>query len=168
METHTTGMFKSLCRILKMSDTKQIYIDIIRIISETTRVPKEDLSLDTSVNIDLRIEGDDWDELMYPIVDKYPIEDFSEFEFSRHMRPEGDLILPFLLELVLSIPRVLTGSIIFLFNKRIGRIFFKKRFFGILKYEEKPLYIADIYNSVLKNKWNYAKNSNLNLKQLIL
>ena len=55
----------------------------------------------------------------------------------------------------------------YLFNKKQGRCILKKRIFGILKYDNQPLYIADIFNSLLKGKWEYAKDSDLNLKQLI-
>ena len=151
-----------------MRNAKQIYEDLVRIISERTRVPIEKLNLSTTLNLDLGINGDDWDELVYPIFDKYPINEYSDFEFSRHMRPEGDLILPFFLEIILSVPRLLIGAIIYLFNKEIGCQIFKKRIFGILKYDNQPLYIADIYNSILKGKWEYAKNSDLDLKQLII
>ena len=151
-----------------MNDTKQTYDDLIGIISKVTRVPVENLNLDTTVNIDLEIYGDDWDELMWPILDKYPIDENSEFEFSRHMRPEGDLILPFLLEIVLTIPRLLIGVILYSFNQKIGGRLLKNRIFGILKYDKQPLYIADIYNSILKGKWEYAKDSDLDLRRLII
>jgi hypothetical protein len=151
----------------KMTDTKQTYDDLIGIISKVLRVPIENLNLDTTINNDLGIYGDDWDELMYPILDKYPIDEHSDFEFSRHMRPEGDLILPFLLEIILTLPRLLLGAIIYPINRKIGSRILKKRIFGLLKYDNQPLYIADIYNSILMRKWEYAKDSDLDLKQLI-
>lgn len=151
-----------------MNQTKQTYNDLIDIISKVTREPIENLNRDTTINIDLEIYGDDWDELMWPILDKYPIDEHSDFEFSRHMRPEGDLTLPFLLEIVFIGLRLLLGAVIYPFNRKIGSRIFKKRIFGILKYDNQPLYIADIYNSILKGKWEYAKDSDLNLKQLII
>ena len=150
-----------------MKDTKRKYEDIIAIVSKVTGEPIEKLSLDTTLNIDLKIHGDDWDDLMLPITDKYPINEYSDFEFSRHMSPEGDLILPFLLEIVLTIPRLVVGAIVYPFNKMTGIRIFNKRIFGILKYDNQPLYIADIYNSILKGKWEYAKDSDLYLQQLI-
>jgi hypothetical protein len=150
-----------------MRDTKQIYEDLISIISKVTKVPIENLYLDTTINIDLEIYGDDWDELMWPILDKYPIDEHSEFEYSRHMKPEFDLILPLLFEIILTIPRLLIGAIIYPFSKKMGSRIQKKRIINFLMYENQPLYIADIYNSILKGKWEYAKNSDLNLIQLI-
>lgn len=83
--------------------------------------------LETTINIDLKIYGDDWDELMWPILDKYPIDEHSDFDFSRHMRPEGDLILPFLLEIILTIPRLLVGAVIYPFNKKTGQVVVLKK-----------------------------------------
>lgn len=152
---------------LPMRDAKLKYEDLISIVSEVTREPVGKLNLDTTVNIDLGICGDDWDELMWPILNKYSIDEHSDFEFSRHMSPEGDLILPFLLEIVLTIPKLLIGAVIYPFNRKMGSRIFKKRIFGVLKYDNQPLYIVDIYNSILKGKWEYAKDSDLDLKQLI-
>ena len=150
-----------------MTDTKRTYDDLIGIISHAVKEPVENLNLNTTINNDLGIYGDDWDELMYPILNKYTIDEYSDFEFSRHMRPEGDLILPSLLEIILYIPRLLLGAIIYPINRKVGSQVFKKRIFESLKYDNQPLYIADIYNSILKRKWEYAQDSNLDLKQLI-
>ncbi|WP_430817797.1 hypothetical protein [Carboxylicivirga sp. RSCT41] len=150
-----------------MTTSKEIFKYLLDIISTKTGESKEKLHLYTTINIDLEIYGDDWDELMWPILERYPIEEHSTFEFKRHMAPEGDLILPFLLELVLTIPKFIIGAIIYPFKKEMGLRIFQKRIFGILEYDEQPLYIADIYNSILKGKWEYAKDSNLELKELI-
>jgi len=150
-----------------MNNSKKIYEDIIRIISEVTAESIDNLNLNTTINLDLMIYGDDWDDLMKPILEKYRINEHSAFIYSKHMRPEGDEIGPLLLEIILTIPKYIIAGLVFPFNKQKSMKISKYTIMGSLKYSNEPLYIADIFNSVLKKKWEYAKDSNLKLEELV-
>jgi len=47
-----------------MTGIKQTYVDLIVIISKILREPIENLNLDTTINNDLGVSGDDWGELI--------------------------------------------------------------------------------------------------------
>lgn len=146
---------------------KQLYTDILEIISEVRSEPINKLSLETMINNDLGVWGDDWDDVIEPIIKKYPIEDWSDFVFLDHMCGEGYDAPLFIANLLVFIPKLIAGSIVYPFNKERSKIIFQYKPFEELQYKDKPLYIADIFNSAIKGKWEYAKDSKLNLHELI-
>jgi len=146
---------------------KQIYDDILSIIADVRCEPISKLSLETTINNDLGVYGDDWDDIINPILKKYPMEDCSAFNFTDHMRGEAEFSFPVILDLLILIPRLLVAALVFLFNKKMSNTILKYEFFEILGAKQDPLYIADIFNSAIKGKWEYAKKSDLDLQVLI-
>lgn len=146
---------------------KQVYDDILNIIADVRCEPISKLHLETTINIDLGVYGDDWDDVIEPILKKYPIEDWSEFVFLNHMCGEGDGMPLFIADLLSIVPKLILAAIVFPFNKEKGKIIFSYRAFKEIRSANNPLYIADILNSAIKGKWEYAKDSELNLEQLI-
>ena len=146
---------------------KQIYDDILSIIADVRCEPISKLNLQTTINTDLEVYGDDWDDIIHPILKKYPMEDCSAFHFSNHMRGEAEFNFPVILDLLILIPRLLVAALVFLFNKKMSNAILKYEFFKILGAKQDPLYIADIFNSAIKGKWEYAKDSELDLHALI-
>lgn len=149
-----------------MTNAKKTYQNIIKIISDYTGRPIESLNLETTINRDLGIYGDDWEGLMKPILELYPIDEFTEFVYSKHMREEGDLRFRSLIEFILQLPILLIAAVVYPFNKSWSRRMADKKFLVFSEIDNEPLYIADIYNSILKSKWEYALNSDMNLKEL--
>jgi hypothetical protein len=64
-----------------MNDIQQTYLDILKIISEVRSEPIHTLSLTTSINIDLGVYGDDWDDLILPITKNIPSVIFRPLHF---------------------------------------------------------------------------------------
>ena len=149
-----------------MQNVKQIYTDILEIISEQSGEPVKKLSLETTINKDLGIYGDDWDQLIEPIIKKYPITDWSAFVFLDHMAGEGYPPRLFI-SIFLFIPKLILASIVFPFSREKSIAVFQYRLFKEIQYKDDPLYIADIFNSAIKGKWEYAKDSELDLHALI-
>lgn len=135
-----------------MNNPKKTYKDIINIISEVSIEPLDSLNLETTINRDLQIYGDDWEDLMNRILVKCPIDEFSEFQYSKHMRDEVDFRFRGLIELILNIPILILSGLIYLFDKALSKRI-REKLVHFPDEDNEPLYIADIYNSVLKNKW---------------
>jgi hypothetical protein len=150
-----------------MNDIQQTYLDILKIISEVRSEPIHTLSLTTSINIDLGVYGDDWDDLILPITKKYPISDFSAFTFLNHMSSEGDTIIPFMTDLIICISKWILAVVMYPFNSKKSKEIFQYKPFKGIRSKNNPLYIADILNSAIKGKWEYAKDSELDLHDLI-
>jgi hypothetical protein len=148
-------------------DFKKIYLDVLQSVSKTSGEDIHKLTLETTINIDLGIYGDDWDEIILPIIAKYPIDDFSAFAFTNHMNGEADFDLTFPLDFILVIPKILIALLLFPFNKKISNTIFMFSLHRKAISKKEPLYIADIFNSAVKGKWEYAIDSNLNLKEMI-
>lgn len=150
-----------------MHEPKQIYQDILAIISEVRGEPISKLNLETTINNDLGVWGNDWDDVIEPILKKYPINDWSAFNFSDHMCSEGDQMPLFIINLLVFIPKLIIAAIVFPFNKEKSVDIFQYKPFKEIQYKDDPLYIADILNSAIKGKWEYAKDSALKLGELI-
>lgn len=150
-----------------MNSTKQIYLDILKTISEVRGEPIEKLSLETTINTDLGVYGDDWDDLILPIMGKYPITDFSDFVFLDHMSGEGYQAPLFIADLFMFIPKLIVTIIVFPFNRVLSKNIFQYRPYKEVRSKSNPLYIADILNSIIKGKWEYTKYSELDLRALI-
>lgn len=148
------------------SSYKKTYNDILTIISEERGEPINKLSLETTINNDLGVYGDDWDQLIEPIIKKYPITDWSGFVFLNHMAGEGYPPRLFI-NMLIFIPKLIIAAIVFPFSKRRSAAVFQYILFKEIQYKDDPLYIADIFNSAIKGKWQYAKDSELNLPALI-
>ncbi|WP_018343511.1 hypothetical protein [Cytophaga aurantiaca] len=149
------------------SSYKQIYADILTIIAEVRSEPISKLNLETTINNDLDTYGDDWDDVIEPILKKYPIDDWSEFVFLNHMSGEGYREPLYIINALVFIPKLVIGCIVFLFNTEKSVAVFQYKPFKEVQYKNDPLYIADIFNSAIKGKWEYAKDSDLNLHELI-
>ncbi|MGN6644891.1 MAG: hypothetical protein ACTHJT_00065 [Cytophaga sp.] len=150
-----------------MYEAKQIYQDILAIISEVRNEPISKLNLETTINNDLGVWGDDWDDVIEPILKKYPINDWSAFVFLNHMCGEAYQTPLFIINTLVFIPKLIIASIVFPFNKEKSTAIFQYKPFKEIQYKDDPLYIADILNSAIKGKWEYAKDSELNLEELI-
>jgi hypothetical protein len=146
---------------------KYVYDDILKIISEVRSEPISKLTLETTINNDLGVYGDDWDDVIEPILKKYPMDDCSGFIFLNHMSGEGYREPLFIINALVFIPKLIVACIVFPFNKEKSVTVFQYKPFKEVQYKNEPLYIADIFNSAIKGKWEYAKDSDLNLQELI-
>lgn len=65
-----------------------MFVQILELINEVTSYNEKEISLDTSINLDLRIEGDDATDFIGKFAKKFSV-DISAFDFDRYFITEG-------------------------------------------------------------------------------
>ncbi len=87
------------------TELRNIVRDFITVFSKNGAFKDEPICLRTSINFDLGIDGDDWDEFLYELVEKHNLK-LDGFEFYKFFHDEGQisnglifaiLFLPFVL-----------------------------------------------------------------------
>ncbi len=150
----------------KVRVTQNQLIIAQKIISEIQEVfGKRNISLETTINHDLGVYGDDFDELLF-LFDSICDINWEEFEFNRHMK--GECNGPFILiELLLNLIRLIPYIIIKIWNKKRGENFWEAT--DILPSPNKgyePLFVSDIIVSAITGKFQYASDSNFDFDDL--
>jgi Protein of unknown function (DUF1493) len=98
--------------------------ELMNFVAGKTGYDVNKIKMDTKINFDVRIDGDDADEFMQNFAREFKV-NLSDFEFNKYFSNEGaDPIVSFF---------------IFIF-KRKRRLLL-------------PLYIRDLYNSILAGHW---------------
>ena len=133
---------------IKYGELRKLTEKLIAIISEETRLPINKISLKTSINNQLGIEGDDW----FLIQDRIQAEfnfDFKGFNFNEYFYEEGEnvLFLPFII--FSSLFNIIEYILIFPFNRIKAKEVWNNKLF-----KNKPdLKIEDLITSILKNEF---------------
>jgi hypothetical protein len=70
-------------------------------------------------------------------------------------------------DLIICIPKWILAVVMYPFNSKKSKEIFQYKPFKGIRSKNNPLYIADILNSAIKGKWEYAKDSELDLHDLI-
>ena len=123
---------------------------VIDIIAEVSGYPIEKINLDTTINIEIGIYGDDWNDLLNAYLKVFDV-DFTEFNVNKHIRPEGDPILQSLIDFLIVTPiKLMLFALLYFVNRKLS-----KKFSKIPDYEEQPLYVGDLVMSTYKGKWTY-------------
>jgi hypothetical protein len=76
-------------------DPKILAHAVLSFIAECARVNMQQISLDTAINLDLGIDGDDASELLEAFSSKFGV-DLSTFRFDRYFASEPSLLWLFL------------------------------------------------------------------------
>ena len=67
---------------------EQFYDEVVSFVSEFVGLKKEMISLDTSINVDLGVGGEDGEDFVISFADKFEV-DLSEFHASTYFGYEG-------------------------------------------------------------------------------
>jgi Protein of unknown function (DUF1493) len=100
-----------------------IFQELVRFIADFTGYQKE-INLDTSINCDIKIDGDDASDFIQHIERKYSV-DFTGFQFKRYFSEEGFRLF----------------DIAILYNWISG------------KREYEILYVSDLLSAIKRGKW---------------
>lgn len=71
-------------------ELRSVTVRIINIVAESSGVNRNKISIKSSINYDIGIDGDDWDDLLYMLIEKEQI-NFEGFEASKYFYNEGEL-----------------------------------------------------------------------------
>ena len=73
---------------ISIPDLRRITTEVMEFLSVALNEPVDKINIKTSINRDLRIQGDDVDELFSIFIDKYHV-NFDEFDFDKYFVNEG-------------------------------------------------------------------------------
>lgn len=127
-------------------------------ISEVTGEPKEKISLRTSINNDLSVQGDDIDLILERLHKDFDCE-LNGLHFYNYFMDEGEISGMAPIVLILLPIRILGFLTTLPFNKKLA-----KRILNINPYERHPdLTVADLVTSVIEKKWAPRQTRNFKL-----
>ncbi len=133
---------------ISYKDLRKLSEDLISSISEQILVKKEKITLRSSINNELGIDGDDWFDLQERLKAEFGY-DFSDFDFRYYFNEEGEQTLNLPLITADRVFRITASGIIIFFNKNLAKRIWRNRLI-----RNKPdLQIQDILTSILKKRF---------------
>ncbi len=132
-------------------DLRTLSENMITMISEETKISKEKISIKSSINNQLGIDGDDWISIKDRLRTDFNCS-LSGFKFHEYFFEEGENVLSFplmILDLIAVPIKLILYLIISLYDRGSAM-----KIWNYKLIKRKPdLKIEDLITSILKNKW---------------
>ncbi len=133
---------------IKYRDLRQTIERIKDLVSETTLYDKEKMTLQTSINHDIGVQGDDWDDILLSLQDKENLT-LDGLNFYDYFYDEGQLSSMAPLNFLLLPIRLVTYIITFGW-RHVG---VGKYFFTGWREDKPPLTIGDLVTSKIEGRF---------------
>lgn len=141
------------------AELRSVTTRIINIVAESGGVDQNEISIKSSINYDIGIDGDDWDDLLYKLVEKEHM-NFEGFEFSKYFNSETE-ISNNMVYYVLFVPFIfMTFSIDRAWRHTTFKEYFSKRFGGENK---QKLTVGDLIASKFAGKFIHRNEKRFKL-----
>ena len=129
------------------SEIKEVTNVIRSLVSEVAVIELKKVYSKSSINNDIGIDGDDWDDILIPFIEKY--NDIDGFLFHDYFHDEAQIGNAFALALLLFPIKILLSLLILPVSKYWAKVIIK---FSVLK-EKPPIFLGDLIATALVGRF---------------